>query len=69
MPASTVFLRSPTTAAAVNASLLIDGNALFTAAATSVSRQPSMIRRTICSPGAFSKSFASSRGVSAAETV
>ena len=69
MPASTVFFRSPTTAAAVNASLVIEGNALFTAVATSVRRQPSMIRRTICSPGAFSKSLAMLRGVSAGETV
>ena len=47
----------------------IEGNALFTAAAVSLSRQPSMIRSTACSLGAFSKTRASSRGVSAAEIV
>ncbi len=69
MPASTVFWRWPTIAAFMNSSAEIEGNALFTAAAVSLNRQPSMIRSTACSLGAFSNTRARSRGVSAAEIV
>ena len=53
----------------MKSSAVIEGNTLFTAAAVWLKRQPSMMRSTACSLGAFSKTRASSRGVSAAEIV
>jgi len=61
--------RSIRVIAAVKSLVAIAGKALFTATATSDTRQPSMIRSATWSPGAFWNSTERSRGLRAGETL